>query len=110
MIGLIIIMGQTLMLLAVIFNFICLIGFIYYHFFLQKKKDKRIKELEEMIKLNDKKRKVSLNNTRVKMREEMNNKLKDTEENIANIMETYRTQISTDVTKITNPTKWPYSK
>jgi len=110
MIGLIIIMGQTLMLLAVIFNFICLIGFIYYYFFLQKKKDKRIKELEEMIKLNDKKRKVSLNNTRVKIREEMDNKLKDTEENIANIMETYRTQISTDVTKITNPTKWPYSK
>ena len=110
MIGLIIIMGQTLMLLAVIFNFICLIGFIYYYFFLQKKIDKRIKELEEMIKLNDKKRKVSLNNTRVKMREEMNNKLKDTEENIANIMETYRTQISTDVTKITNPTKWPYSR
>ena len=103
-------MVQILMLLAVIFNLVILFSFIGYSYFLQKKKDDHIKQLEELINSNDKKRKVKMNNLRTSFKKQLSKQQEDLELNVADIMETYRTQITSDVNKIVNPGKWPYQK
>ena len=97
------------MLLAVIFNFICLAVAVFYYYGFQKQINKRAKSLEKKVDIHHKNIEIVLDKIEEKFTAEVNNKIKDTEDSVANIMQTYRTQILQDISKITNPADWPYS-